>query len=98
MYINQKQAKQEQAYYTELIELIRTNAKDTKTLKALLEDLLTPAERLHIAKRWQVVKQLHQGVSHREVSANLGVGISTVTRGTRELADATGSFHKLLNN
>ncbi len=84
-------------WYNELLTIIQKSAKNKNSLESLFEDLFTPAERLHLAKRWQVVKQLNDDIPQREVSANLKVGLTTVTRGARELADTNGAFYKILN-
>lgn len=60
------------------------------TDKVLLEDLLvgitTPKEREEFARRIEIVSLLLQGVSQRQISERLGVGIATVTRASKELA------------
>jgi TrpR family transcriptional regulator, trp operon repressor len=50
-----------------------------------LEGILTIKELDEIPKRLQIVKMLKKGVSQREIAASLGVGISTVTRGSIEI-------------
>ena len=50
-----------------------------------LKGILTPKEIEEISVRLQIVKQLKQGVAQREIAENLGVGIATVTRGSKEL-------------
>jgi len=50
-----------------------------------LRAILTPQELEAIPKRLEIVKMLKQGVSQREIADKLGLGIATVTRGSREL-------------
>ncbi|MHA7880666.1 MAG: Trp family transcriptional regulator [Saccharospirillum sp.] len=50
-----------------------------------LESLLTPAEYNEISKRLQIFKMLRAGVPHRKIAETLGVGIATVSRGSRAL-------------
>lgn len=69
-------------------------AKGTKEVEALLKTLLTPAEHAELAKRWQIVKQLIQGVSQRDIRNALSASIVTVTRGSRELKYGNGVFQK----
>ena len=58
--------------------------------KALLEDLLvavtTPAERVELTRRLDVVGRLLAGEAQHKIAADLGVGVATVTRGSKELA------------
>lgn len=58
-------------------------------LDATLESLLTPAEYTEISKRLQIFKLLRAGVPHREIARQLGVGIATVSRGSRALTRDT---------
>ncbi len=73
-------------YKRELIEHILT-ASDADSLEQMLEHLLTPAEFLEISKRLQITKLLEAGISQRQIAETLGVGIATVTRGSRALKD-----------
>ena len=56
-----------------------------------LEALLTPYEQQEVMHRLQIFGLLAEGVSQREVSKQLGVGIATVTRGSKALQ--AGKFH-----
>ena len=87
----------EEKYTKELISLLaEIGASDKKLLQEFLIDLLTPAEYKEIALRWQIVKLLHQGIAHRAIAKQLGVGIATVSRGSRELLDPKGGFNRVL--
>ncbi|GEM_PF-518689 len=57
----------------------------TEDVHALLRDILTPAELIAVAERWNIVKMIAAGHSQREIRDGLGVGIATVTRGSRQL-------------
>lgn len=70
--------------------------KNPKLMEDFLTDLLTPVEIGAIVKRWQIVKLLNQGLKQREVAKKVGVSISKVTRGAREMLDKSGGFHKVL--
>lgn len=63
---------------------------------ALLEDLLTPGEIEALSERWQIVKRLRAGATQREVAAELGVSVTTVSRGARQLKYGTGGFEVAL--
>lgn len=75
-------------------DLIAVLAKidDNATLRRLLSDLLTPAEKRAVGERWQIVKRLAAGESQRAVRDALGVSISTVSRGSRQLRYGHGGF------
>lgn len=69
---------------------------DKKLAFNFLEDLLTPGEFEEIAKRLQIAKRLDKGEAQRKIADDLGVGIATVTRGSREMRDKNGGFNKVL--
>lgn len=68
----------------ELVKLF-SQTTDEDLMENLLSGILTPAERTEIAKRLQIVKQLLSGLPQAKIAKDLGVGIATVTRGSREL-------------
>lgn len=74
----------EEQHLQELIEyLLRF---DTPAgMRRVLEGLMTPAELHAISQRLQIIRLLKAGLSQREVAKRLGVGIATVTRGSRAL-------------
>lgn len=83
----------EPAWKKELIKLI-ASAKGVGEIETLLQALFTPAEQEELAKRWQIVRQLIEGVSQRKIRDELKVSIATVTRGSRELQYGNGTFQK----
>ncbi len=87
--------KDDKKRFNELVELIYSADS-----KALLNDLLvgitTPAEREALTNRIEIVRRLLKGDPQADIAADLGVGIATVTRGSRELAD--GRFKILRGN
>lgn len=74
----------EQQYITELVEHLMAIRSEEQMEKAL-RDLLTPSEFSEVVKRLQIFKLLEQGVPQRQIAETLGVGIATVTRGSRAL-------------
>jgi TrpR family trp operon transcriptional repressor len=59
--------------------------KSKAEIEDFLEGILTIQELDEIPKRLQIVKMLKKGIPQREIAAALGVGISTVTRGSIEI-------------
>lgn len=66
-------------------------------MDAFLSDLFTPGEYNDVVARLQIVKQLNRAVPQRDIARGLGVSISKVTRGSRELLDKKGGFRKILD-
>lgn len=56
-----------------------------KEMLEFLEGILTPKELIELPTRLEIVKQLKSGVSQHKIAETLGVGIATVTRGSKEL-------------
>lgn len=79
-------------------DLVQALAELTEpsAVAALLEDLLTPGEVEALGERWQIVKRLRAGATQREVAAELGVSVTTVSRGARQLRYGTGGFEAAL--
>lgn len=61
------------------------NLEDQKVLDDFLMGLTTAAERQAMAQRLEIIKRLLQGQPQHEIAADLGVGVATVTRGSKEL-------------
>ena len=49
-----------------------------------------------MSERWHIVKRLRAGATQREVAAELGVSVTTVSRGARQLKYGTGGFEVAL--
>lgn len=64
-------------------ELLKANNKDK--IENLLKGLLTPKEIDEFAKRIRLVRLLKKGVAQHEIAEKLGMGVATVSRGSREL-------------
>lgn len=54
-------------------------------MEKALRDLLTENELAEIANRLQIIEMLEQGIPQRQIADQLGVGIATVTRGSKAL-------------
>ncbi len=67
-----------------LIDLL-LNIKAKEDMKDLLLGILTPKELEEIPNRLSIIKMLKKGFSQHKVAEDLGVGIATVTRGSKEL-------------
>jgi len=73
-------------YQQDLLEHLLT-AKSPESMNTILQDLLTPSELCEISKRLQIIRLLETGMPQRQIAEALGVGIATVTRGSRALKD-----------
>lgn len=64
-------------------ELLKIDSR--KDMADFLHGILTPAEIEEIPKRLQIIKLLKSGMPQKEIAEKLGVGIATVTRGSKEV-------------
>ncbi len=64
-----------------LLLIVRTREE----MEDFLLGILTPKELQEIPMRLSIVKMLKRGIRQHEIAEDLGVGIATVTRGSREL-------------
>lgn len=70
--------------FNDLICLIRSTP-DEALLEDLLVGLTTDKERHELAQRLEIVKRLRAGDPQSKIASDLGVGVATVTRGSKEL-------------
>lgn len=68
---------------------------DTEEMSAAISMILTDKELREVGKRLEIFNALEDKVSQRDISAQLGVGIATVTRGSKAMQTAN---YKLLRN
>ncbi len=72
------------SHINELIELL-LSIKTKEDMENFLLGIFTHRELEEIPMRLQIVKMLKKGTSQHEISEKLGVGIATVTRGSKEI-------------
>lgn len=66
-------------------------------LRALLQDLCTPAELESVADRWRVVPLLLEGLPYREIHDRTAVSVTTIGRVARCLAQGEGGYRLAAN-
>lgn len=64
---------------------ILVDIKNREEMTLFLKGLLTESELEETATRIQIVKKLKAGISQHTIAREMGVGVSTVTRGSKEL-------------
>lgn len=69
--------------------------RDKNLLEDFLVGLTTAKERQELPRRVDIIKRLLAGEPQHEIASELGVGVATVTRGSRELTE--GRFKVLRN-
>ncbi|MCI5050751.1 MAG: trp operon repressor [Candidatus Pacebacteria bacterium] len=81
-----------------LIKAFEQTQKKTSDVNFLINALLTSSEINDIALRLEILRRLSAGETHRSIAESLGVGIATVTRGSRQLQQSGGTLEKFFKN
>lgn len=71
--------------------------KTVDEVAAFCRDLMTEPEIKEFAGRWQVAQELASGKPQRQVSAETGVSIATVTRVNQWLKRGMGGYQDVIN-
>ncbi|MCS6983169.1 MAG: trp operon repressor [Candidatus Absconditabacterales bacterium] len=66
----------------------------TDDMEDVLQDFLTPQEIVVLAERIELFKQLKAGKTQREIANDMGISVTTVSRGNRVLQYGTGKIGK----
>lgn len=69
---------------TDLINVL-LEIKTRREMVDFLKGILTPKEFEEIPTRLAIVRMLKKGISQQVIAKRLGVGIGTVSRGSREI-------------
>ncbi|MBK2028714.1 helix-turn-helix domain-containing protein [Francisella noatunensis] len=62
-----------------------------------LEDLCTPVDLMAMAARWRVVKELKKDKPYRQIHAETGVSLTTISRVARCLSYGTNGYNTIYN-
>jgi len=70
--------------YIDLVKML-VEIETEEEMSNFLNGLLTPSEREEFVRRIEIVKMLKSGISQHDIAKRLGVGVATVTRGSKEI-------------
>jgi TrpR family trp operon transcriptional repressor len=70
--------------------------KDRADMERFLGEVLTPAELRDLSLRWELMRKLSQGISQRQIAAELGISLCKITRGAKILKDVQSISRKFL--
>ncbi len=87
---------EDDAAFVELA-VILAGLRDSGLMEEFLREILTPAEVTEIARRWRLVKLLHEGHPQREIAARLHLSLCKITRGSKELKRPGSAFKRMLD-
>ncbi len=67
-----------------------------RTMRQMLDEILTPTELRDLALRWKLVQRLHAGTPQRRIASDLGISLCKITRGSRILKRPRGAIRGIL--
>lgn len=71
--------------------------KTEEEMQAFVQEIFTEKELSDFEKRWQLMKQLKEGKTQREIAKNLGISLCKVTRGNKIIKDEFSITNRLLD-
>jgi TrpR-related protein YerC/YecD len=74
-----------------------TQLKTEDEMASFLRDIGTLSELQAWSERFEVAKQLAQGITYREIAKNTGASTTTVTRVGKFLENGEGGYRNILN-
>ncbi len=74
-----------------------TQLSTEEEMANFLRDIATLSELQAWSERFEVAKQLAQGITYREIAKNTGASTTTVTRVGKFLENGQGGYRKVLN-
>ena len=77
------------------LSTVLAKAREYSELQILLEGLLTPQELQEIGVRWQLMQELLNGRTQRDIAATLGISLGKIARGSRLLQYGSPEFRQL---
>ncbi len=87
---------EDDAAFAELASIL-AGTPDEALIAEFMRELLTEAEVVEIARRWRLVKLLHEGRPQREIAARLHLSLCKITRGSKELKRPESAFKRMLD-
>ena len=78
------------------ISYVLAATDDKELIEGFLKSILTRNEIDEISSRWELVKQLHDGISQRKIAERFGLSLCKITRGSRELKKNPSSFRIMI--
>ncbi|MGP1419782.1 MAG: Trp family transcriptional regulator [Sphaerochaetaceae bacterium] len=80
----------------ELVEIF-ARTTDRRTVRRLMEELLTRSELEDLSKRWYLMKELYKGKPQRRIASEMEISLCKITRGSRILKQDNSEFRKILS-
>lgn len=85
-------------HYPESLKLVADTLwrVEQKDMEGVVEDIFTPSEIVELWERLNLLKWLKEGKTQRQIAEDLGISVTTVSRGSRVLKYGRGVIAKYL--
>ena len=83
--------------FDDLIKLF-CETKDSDKMKKLFDEMFTEREQKDFILRWDLMKDLYQGIPQREIAAKHKISLCKITRGSKILKKDDSYLKKILSN
>ncbi|MGD1816387.1 MAG: Trp family transcriptional regulator [Pleomorphochaeta sp.] len=83
--------------YDDLIKIF-SETTDPKMMKKLFSEMFTDREQKDFILRWDLLKDLYQGLPQREIAAKHKISLCKITRGSKILKKDGSYVKKLLSD
>jgi TrpR family trp operon transcriptional repressor len=70
---------------------------NVEDVEQFCKEILSTKELGDLSLRWELLKELHQGIPQRTIAANHGISLCKITRGSKILKDKGSITLKLLD-
>ncbi len=81
----------------ELLKVI-SSLKNKDEMNRFFEEIFTPAELDDISLRWKLLKDLHNGMTQRNIAKKYSISLCKITRGSKILKSKNSAVLQVLNN
>ena len=83
--------------FKELTEVL-SEITSSEEIEKFFMEILTENERKDLSLRWDLLKKLHMNKPQRVISAELGISLCRITRGSKILKSADSIIKKILDS
>ena len=78
------------------ITQILSEIDDPEDIEQFLIEIMTENERKDLSLRWDLMRKLHDGIPQRAISAELGISLCKITRGSKILKSEDSIITRIL--
>ncbi len=89
--------KEAEKAFEDIIDIF-ASVTDKDEMKALFDDMFTPAEMNDMVNRWLLMNDIYTGKPQRAIAKDRNLSLCKITRGSKMLKKENGFMHRLLSS